>query len=290
MHRIPIHEFGLVGALYLPEKQGPHPLVITLGGFRGGFNESRAEKLSSYGFATLSLAYFGCPGLPSSLEEIPLEYCEKAIDWVSTRSFIDPNRISLWGISRGAELSLILGSLIPNRLSAIAATVPSSAIYGSIQSAAPAWTYRGRPPGPSAPFPLLRLNSQIGQTAESALALTPYFLEGMKDRAAFAASLIPVEKIDCPLLLVSGEDDQMWPSSIFCEQIVTRLHEKCSSISSIHLSYPGAGHGIPSSEEIIELHPIAKIWFAFGGNPRDNAHAKIDSWEKTVQFFRSWMF
>lgn len=289
MHRISIRDHGLIGALYLPDKQRSNSLIVTLGGFRGGLNESRAEKLAAYGFASLSLAYFGCPGLPPTLQEIPLEYCEKAIDWASRHPSIDPGRIALWGVSRGAELSLLLGSVMPSRFSAIAATVPTSAIYGSIQSAAPAWTYRGLPLGPSAPFPMLRLDSKLGQTPEAALALTPFFLEGMKNRAAFAASQIPVENIACPLLLVSGGDDQMWPSSIFAEQITDRLLAKGASISRTHLSYPRAGHGISSSEDTVELHPIAKIWFAFGGNPRDNACAKTDSWEKTVHFFRSWI-
>lgn len=290
MHRILLQDRGLVGALHLPEKEGPHPLIVNLGGFRGGINESRAEKLSSCGFGALSLAYFGCPGLPLSLQEIPLEYFEKAIDWILEHPAIDRKRIALWGVSRGAELSLILGSTLSFRLSAIAATVPASAIYGSIQSPAPAWIYRGQPLGPNAPFPVLRLDSHLGTTPELALALTPFFLEGMKDQAAFAASQIPVEKIGCPLLLVSGEDDQMWPSSIFAEQITDRLQAKGSSIPRVHFSYPRAGHGISSSEEISELHPIAKIWFAFGGNPRDNERAKADSWEKTVHFFRTWMF
>ncbi len=289
MHRIPLQDYGLVGALYLPEEKGPHPLVIALGGFRGGANESRSAKLSSCGFASLSLAYFGCAGLPPMLQEIPLEYCQKAIDWASSHPSIDPGRIALWGVSRGAELSLLLASIFPNRFSAIAATVPTSAIYGSIQSDAPAWVYQGLPLGPSAPFPELRFDPGVGQTPESALALTPFFLEGMKDRSAFAASRIPVEKIGCPLLLVSGEDDQMWPSTLFAEQIMDRLQAKGSAVSRSHLSYPGAGHGISASEESVELHPVAKLWFAFGGNLRDNANAKADSWEKTVSFFRSWM-
>ncbi len=97
MPRIPIQDPGLVGALYLPEKQGLFPLVITLGGFRGKANESRAERLASHGFAALSLAYFGCVGLPAALQEIPLEYCEKAIDWAMKHPSIDPDRIALWG-------------------------------------------------------------------------------------------------------------------------------------------------------------------------------------------------
>jgi dienelactone hydrolase len=289
MPRIPVQDCGLAGALYLPEKQGPHPLIITLGGFRGGTNESRAEKLSSFGFAALSLAYFGCPGLPPSLQEIPLEYFEKAFQWAKRYPSIDPRRIALWGVSRGAELALLLGSTLPAKFSAIAATLPSSAIYGSIQSPAPAWIYRGRPLGPNAPFPGLPKGPSLGQTPESALALTPFFLEGMKDVQAFAASEIPVEKIDCPLLLVSAEDDQMWPSALYGKLIEERLQVKGSPIFRVHVSYPRAGHGISSTEEVAELHPIAKIWFAFGGNPRDNERAKTDALEKTVRFFNRWM-
>jgi dienelactone hydrolase len=289
VHRIAIRQKGLVGALYLPEKRGLFPLIITLGGFRGGLSESRAEKLCSFGFAAISLAYFGAPGLPQSIQEIPLEYFEKAICWASKHPHIDPKRIALWGVSRGAELSLLLGSLFPSQFRAIVATVPTSAVYGSILSEAPAWVHRGRALLPNAPLSFGNLGSSIGQKPESALALTPYFLEGMKERAAFEASKIAVERIDCPLLLISGEDDQMWPSSVFSEQILERLEARGSSILRLHFSYPGAGHAISSSENLVELHPETKIWLAFGGNVGDNARAKADSWEKTVHFFRSWI-
>lgn len=264
--------------------------MITLGGFRGGINDARAERLASKGIAALSLSYFGCPGLPSTLQEIPLEYCERAVDWAARHPAVDSSRVALWGVSRGAELALILGSLIPHRFAAIAATVPTSAIYGSIQNETPAWIYKGRPIAPSAPFPMIQFDPKLGTGPEWPLPLTPFFLEGMKDRAAFAASKIQVEKFKCPLMLVSGEDDQMWPSSLYAEQIKERLHERGSSISCVHYSYPNAGHSISSSEEIVEFHPVAKIWFAFGGTQRDNAIAKVDSWEKTVQFIRSWIY
>ena len=288
VHRISIQEKGLVGALHLPEKQGSFPLVITLGGFRGGCNEVRAEKLCAHGFAAISLAYFGSPGLPA-FQDIPLEYFEQAIAWAYLHPCIDLDRIGLWGVSRGAELSLILGALFPSQIKAIVATVPSSAVYGSIVKEAPAWLLCGQPFRPNAPFFMGQLDPNAGKTAESALALTPYFLEGMKNKIGFEASKIPVEAITCPLLLISGENDLMWPSSVFCEQILERLQAKDASIFRSHFSYPGAGHAISSSDEIVELHPVTKIWFAFGGNARDNALAKADSWEKTLQFFRSWI-
>jgi len=290
MRRFLVLENGLVGALHLPEGKGPHPLVLAIGGFRSGFSDGRDERIASAGFASLALAYFGAPGLPPSLQDIPLEYFEKAIDWAAKHPLIDPGRIALWGVSRGAELSLLIGSFLPKKIRAIAATVPSSAAYGSIETDAPAWTFRGKPALLNAPFPRHLIDLTLGKTKESPLSLTPYFLEGMKDKAAFDAARIPVEKIECPLFLVSGEDDRMWPSAVFAEDILRRLKERGSSIPASHICYPGAGHAISSSDEMTELHPVAKIWFAFGGNPRDNALAKEDSWIQTVHFLRSWIF
>ncbi len=98
---------GIVATLFFPKMktQAQIPTVITLGGGAGGVSSFRSELLASYGFATLSLAYFGYEGLPFRLQEIPLEYFEKAISWLQNHPTIDPNRIALWGVSRGAELS-----------------------------------------------------------------------------------------------------------------------------------------------------------------------------------------
>lgn len=292
VERIPVRENGLVGTLFLPRSErGPHPAVITLSGSGGGLSEGRAQILASHGFATLALAYFNMENLPSTLKEIPLEYFEKGLDWMQKHPEIDAGRIGIWGVSRGGELSLLLGTLFPEQIHAIAAYVPSSVVHGSIEADdTPAWTYQGKQVLPNAPFEEPVFNSEEGKSPDRAIPLTPFFLKGMEDDlSAYQAASIPVEKIKCPILLVSGEDDQMWPSSLYGQQIVDRLIDKGSTISYTHLSYPGAGHFIsppytPTTRSV-ELHPIAKLWFDFGGNPKDDAFARKDSWEKTLDFF-----
>ena len=290
MQRIAVRDGGLEAVLFLPDSAMPLPVVLTLGGFRGGLQETRAEQLALEGFASLALAYFGYEGLPSTLEKIPIEYFILAIDWVKSHPAIDPNRISLWGVSRGAELALLLGSLFPKKICAIAATLPSSALYGAIPTNAPAWTYQGAPVFPNAPFPRITVDAHQGKTAENALSLTPFFLEGMNERDAFLAAQIPVENIQCPLLLVSAGDDRMWPSTRFSEQIIERLNNKRSPIVCTHFDYAMAGHAISSSDHTEELHPVVNLWFAFGGLPKANALAKIDSWHRTVEFFHRHLF
>jgi acyl-CoA thioester hydrolase/bile acid acetyltransferase-like protein len=75
-------EDGLRGVWYLPPGDGPHPAVIVLGGAEGGLPvRSAALLLASHGYATLALGYFGLPGLPRGLVNIPLEYFGTAASW-----------------------------------------------------------------------------------------------------------------------------------------------------------------------------------------------------------------
>lgn len=277
MNKSLIRENGLVGTLY--RDGNPSSAIILLAGSSGGLREEWAEQLAKEGFATLALAYFAAESLPLTLNQIPLEYFEKAIRFLRT----EVEKIGFWGVSRGAELSLILGSLFSNQIDAIAAHVPSSVVYAALDDPkSPAWTYRGEPFAPSAPF--IYSESATGESEHSPITSTPCFLSAMEDKQAFLASAIPVEKIECPLLLISAEDDQMWPSAVFAEQIVDRLTANRSSIFCKHLSYPGVGHA--PYKGTVGLHPIMKRWFAFGGNPVDNAFAAKDWWDQTVQFFK----
>ena len=260
-------------------------LIITLGGGVGGLTEFRSQLLASYGFSSLALTFFGTQGLPSELKEIPLESFEGVLNRFPQK------KIALWGVSRGAELALILGSLFPEKIDAIAAYVPSSAIYGSlIDPNKPAWVYRNQLLAPNAPFPCTVEDLESLWIKRKPIALTPFFLKGMEDKAAFSASAIQVEKLKCPLLLISGEDDQMWPSTIFASQIQARLKEKNCSIPSSHYSYPGAGHFLTpfcDRVNIARIPPLDRFLFDFGGNPEDDRKASLDAWDKTVQFFQS---
>jgi dienelactone hydrolase len=279
MNKIPIREEGLVATLF--KRGNPTTALIVLGGSSGGLSEKRAEELAEQGFAALALAYFASESLPSTLKEIPLEYFERAIDWLRRKEGIE--RIGIWGGSRGGELSLILGTFFPDKINAIAAHVPSSVVYGAFDDqSAPAWIYQGKPIAPNAPF--LYREESSGDSETSAIAATPFFLDAMKDKTAFAASAIPVEKLRCPLLLISAQDDQMWPSFLFANQIVARLAHYKSSIYCTHISYPGVGHA--PSKGTAGFHPIMKRWFAYGGNPTDNARAAEDWLKETVRFFK----
>ena len=287
--RLPVRENGLVGTLFLPGGTSPAPGVIVIGGSGGGLDEKSAALLASRGFAALALAYFAYEGLPTGLVDIPLEYFETAIHWMQGRERVRDDGLAVIGTSRGGELALLLGTTF-TQITAIAAYAPSAVIFGGIsreQSGGAAWTYRGMP----LPFVPGRDDPTDAETADrKPIALTPGFLRALEDRAAVERAAIPVEKIHGPVLLISGQEDQMWPSSLFADMVVARLDAHHYPHPYHHLSYPGVGHLINApylpTTVIASHHPVTGHVFAYGGNAKDSAFAHADSWSKILAFLR----
>ena len=105
-----VTENGLIADLFTDASGQPRKAIIMLGGSEGGKSWSRIKRPITYlvqkGYSVLSLAYFKEKGLPNSLEEIPLEYFEKAFNWLSAQKEIVTNEYIILGGSKGAEASL----------------------------------------------------------------------------------------------------------------------------------------------------------------------------------------
>ncbi len=86
----------------LRELAEPAPALIVLGGSEGGYNEGWATVIASKTrMPTLALAYFGAPGLPPTLENIPLETVEKAMEWLNGQRTSWPGTGSESSVRRG---------------------------------------------------------------------------------------------------------------------------------------------------------------------------------------------
>ncbi len=123
---------GFVGTICTPSSTGKHPAILLLGGSEGGNQMSySAPRFASAGYLAASVAYFGLPGLPQILEEIPVETVGKALDAISARADVDANRIAIFGISKGGEFALLAASTYP-QIHAVVADVPSPFAWQSI--------------------------------------------------------------------------------------------------------------------------------------------------------------
>ncbi|MBN2296012.1 MAG: alpha/beta fold hydrolase [Pirellulales bacterium] len=290
----------IVGRLHLPDREGRYPGVVVLGGSGGGLNWSAdvAAQLAQNGYAALALAYFGMPSLPKTLVNIEIEYFEAAFDWLKRQSSVNSTHLALVGGSRGGELALQLAASFPS-IAVVVCYAPSSVRWGPVGGLAtigkPAWKWQGQPL-PQMPRPrLIRLASELGKLILSRVFRVPYretplFETALMDERAVQEATIPVERIRGPVLLISGTDDQLWPSTMMCEMITDRLKANSHPFIYKHLKYEGAGHAIslpdlqPDCYPIKVRHRITGITYALGGTPEANAIASKDAWKEVLKF------
>ena len=105
---------AFTGTICTPTGAGRHPTILLLGGSEGGdIMAYTAPRFASAGYVAASVAYFGLPGLPQSLEEIPVETVGKALDAIASRPDVDSGHIAIFGGSKGGELALLAASVYP---------------------------------------------------------------------------------------------------------------------------------------------------------------------------------
>jgi dienelactone hydrolase len=92
-------------------------------------------------------------------------------------------------------------------------------------------------------------------------------------------------------LLLSGEDDAMWPSVRLAELSVRRAQAHGARFPVSHVSYPDAGHSftIPAGFPVprASVHPVDGNVYAYGGSLVGNAHANASSWREILDFLHT---
>ncbi|HEX7736642.1 MAG TPA: acyl-CoA thioester hydrolase/BAAT C-terminal domain-containing protein, partial [Ktedonobacteraceae bacterium] len=295
---IPVTDQAFVGTLFLPPGPGPHPVALILNGSDGGMRESAAALLASRGYAGLALAYFsgfsGIEDCPKDLIEIPLEYFSSAIHWLQEQEAIDGEKIAVIGLSRGGELALLLGATFP-AIKAVVSGAPGAYVQCGLRNMQPvpqsAWTYQDKA------LPYVRMRTSFLAFAQGfwtfvrhkPFTLRAAFLKGTEKLSAADETAIPVENTRGPLLLISGKDDQLWPSDVYAELVVERLKKHNHPYAVEHVSYERAGHfvcfpyGLPSLPPMLEL-ATGPALMGFGGEASFQARANAASWQKILAF------
>ncbi|MGA2130970.1 MAG: acyl-CoA thioesterase/bile acid-CoA:amino acid N-acyltransferase family protein [Bryobacteraceae bacterium] len=258
------------GVLFVPPGGGRHPGVLVLGGSEGGLPSRRAAWLAGHGFAALALAYFRYADLPQELAGIPLEYFGKAVNWMTQRPEIAPDRIAVMGTSRGGELALQLGSMYPT-FKAVVAYSPADVRYPAccgLTSVPYAWTWHGNPLA----YALLRRG-------------------GERDPETALQGAIEVERTQGPILLLSGNADGIWESTGMANAIVARLERHHFTYQVEHLSYPHAGHQAGHPEIVPawvgeSRNPMSGRDRHPGGSPKGNFESSLDAGPRVIAFLQ----
>jgi len=238
----------------------------------------------------------GKKGSIAALAEIPVDTVGRAISWLEAHLRVNRDAIGAWGASKGAELALLAASYYP-QIKAVVAKSPSALAFEGTsadmgRNHKTSWTFNGEP----LPFVPIVFNKELSNSFFAAMAgkrpwpTAPMYEYALQNKEAGEKAAIQVEKINGPILLVSGGQDGVWPAGRMAEMIMRRLETKGHPFPDVHLHYEAAGHQIsaPYSPTTVNWLQIPGSFAEdLGGTPEGNAAAAMDSWNKILIFLRT---
>ncbi len=256
---------GFAATFYCPEGSRKKLGVLVLGGAEGGKPDHLARMLAEEGHPVLSLAYFKVEGTPGNLDMIPLEYFDKPINWLKNNKNTKGGGIVVVGGSKGAELALLLASRKPE-IKGVIALAPSSVVWQGISwLPRSSWSLNGKL------IPFVPYDCSGGFDPNNLLGL---YTQSLTRKEYVQKAAIEVEKIHGPILLLSGRDDTLWPSSEMGDMICNRLKEKAFKYKYEHVKYDDAGHTLNE-------------YYMLGGTLEGNKAARIDSTQRMFEFLKA---
>jgi uncharacterized protein len=267
----PVTDDGLIAELYQPKGQHRPAAILTLGACTLHSPRDFAQGLANEGYVTLALFYCGPKNGTDTLATVPLEYMKTAIDWLLDNPDLGVKRIGVAGASQGAQAALITAATYPE-VTAVLAVAPSNLVTQALG------------PGPD------RIKN-APQTSSWSLhgAPVPYLPHGAGfESEAYPEALIAVERINGPVLLISGTDDKAWLSAMMAGKMMARLKAHNFRFPYEHLRYPDAGHGLFAAHDPAD--PLFAEKFAknspgaMGGTREGVVAAQADSWPKALAF------
>lgn len=262
--------------------------IVLIGG--GQWGDYWGAQFANSGFIGLSIPYTRNEGLPELPEEIALEYFERAIKWLGDQPEVNPDKILVMGASRNAELALIVASVFPELISGVIAYAPSSVSWSNTvlpfnsDELKPSWKYKG------ADIPYVPMDKISGNNSNKIETLA-YWESGLAKTENVAQAAIKVENINGPILLFSGKDDKVWPSSLMADMIAHRLKESNFKNAFQNIKYEKAGHLISSNPESNSEYRTGNFningqdyEFEYGGTNDGDNKAKQDAKIKVMEF------
>jgi dienelactone hydrolase len=225
------------------------------------------------------------------LENIPVETVGKAIEAVARRNDVDPERIAIFGASKGGELALLVGSQYP-QVHAVIADVPSPFAWqgiptGPSSEVTSSWTVDGQP------VPFVPYASAMGQVFQKAFAdrtpvvMRPAYEDARKNNDAVSKAFFHIENVHGPILFLSAGDDQIWDSAAQATMAMGYLRRHNHAYADEHATYPDAGHLFLFASTYFPATQVpfgGGLTLMLGGTAQTNIKAAGEAWPRIFSF------
>ncbi|XP_044048876.1 peroxisomal succinyl-coenzyme A thioesterase-like isoform X2 [Siniperca chuatsi] len=275
VRRIPITEGGLTATLFLPSGPGPFPGLLDLWGGRGMLMEYRAALLAFHGFASLALDYLNPKITQETGKMVGKDYFETAYRVLEQHPQVLGSRIAMLGLSLGASITLKMAvcSLVVKLRCAVC--ISGTHVQPADGSVADMIAY-------------YKKHSASVRFNEENEAICRDILLPIPTDPAFK---VDMGRLQCPLLLVIGEDDQNWPVYKSAMDIKEMMEQAGNSHLLTILSYPNTGHLIeppymPHTRSSVfkSSSTMERTIVLWGGEMGPHSRAQQDAWRKILAF------
>lgn len=264
-----------------PDNKSHKGTVVVFGGSEGSSNIETAAFIAKEGYEVYSMYFFGKENQPKDIQKIPLDFY-KELDSMIKENSSDSEPVTLVGVSKGAELSLLLGSKYPDLIDNIVLYAPSAYAFQGLsfgsQTPESSWTFEGK----EIPY-LSFMDVDKSTLANFMLRLTvnlPFkyldmHLSAIENAVNREESMINLDDVKSNILIFAGEDDKVWPSADMGRLIKDNYTGNCEL-----KIYENTGH--------LFLGPSVLGNMSMGGEYEANEKAKKDSDRILLERLEEW--
>ncbi|KAK5876657.1 hypothetical protein CesoFtcFv8_025990 [Champsocephalus esox] len=256
VRRIDIKEKGVKGTLFIPHGPGLFPGLLDMWGGRRG-----------------------AAGISCGLAGLELNYVETAFNIVRDNPQVMSDRVGLFGLCLGSIVSISLAvwsSVVKPRCCVCISDNHTHSPGGTIGGI----------------FNKLLMNLHKVRMDENNYEIWRGMGLPIPDDIS---QKVDVGKINCPILLVNGDDDQSWPTVESAEDMAQMMRAAGNEHLLTRLDYPGAGHLIeppysPHFRATKFIKDGQKVILLWGGTTKPHSDAQEDSWKKILAFLQQNMY
>lgn len=290
---------GFAGSLFTPPESSSAGVLVVPGSMGATSMRPFATAIAAQGYHVLLIAYEGEDTLPEGMREIPVEVVGAAARLIRGEAGL--SRLGIVSVSVGTQLALSALARGEADADCAVAIAPSAVVWQALPGGG-----GGAPPRASAlshrgePVPWLSLHGErvlpemvkhavVNRFARhprpSALHMLAAYEPSLKNPEAVERAEIDVASIACPLMLLAGEEDAMWPAAEMVERMTARRREAGIDGNDVTRVYPGAGHFFRPPHT-----PTTVPWsdgLVSGGSAEANARAQSEGWAALLGFLRA---
>lgn len=229
---------GWDGVLY-PVGRRKDKVMIVFSGSEGGLSHAKktARYLCDNGIPAFALGYFKTKHSAKTLHLVPVDIIGSVIAELKKSGY---KKIGIEGASKGAELALA-AALRYKDISCVIVKTPSWFYSEGLKRGQPTgdccWSFKGKAL-PYTPYTVRKTNVLKVYLKAKEFNI----LDVNTGKKITPDSVIPVERINAPILMFSTRTDTVWPSTESCEKMCERLKEKGFAYEYKHVAFEHMSH------------------------------------------------